>query len=67
MLAGMGRKEGRGVYPGVSDARLPPLYWQCMCVVCVCVCVKEEEGRLKGFVPVVNQLVPWDSKVVHYL
>jgi len=35
--------------------------------VCVCVCVKEEEGRLKGFVPIVNQLVPWDSKVVHYL
>jgi len=32
MPAGMGKKGG--VYPGLSDAWLLPLCWQCMYVVC---------------------------------
>jgi len=28
--AGVGRKEGKGVYPGVDDVWLLLLYWQCV-------------------------------------
>ena len=43
-------KEGRkGVYPGVSDVQLPPLWWQYMCVVYV----REKEGRLTSLVSII--------------
>ena len=47
-------KEEKGVYPGVSDAWLPPLCWHCMRVVYV----REDEGRLKNLVPIVQWARP---------
>jgi len=47
-------KGGWGVYPSINDALQPLCCWQCLCVVCA----GEEEGRLKGFVPIILRARP---------
>jgi len=47
-LAGMGRKEGYGVYPGVGGALLLPV----LLAVRVCSVCKGEGGEIEGLVPI---------------
>ena len=53
-LAGMGRKEGYGVYPGVGGALLLPV----LLAVRVCSVCKGEGGEIEGFEPIILRARP---------